>query len=237
MNYLRSISLELFESNFAKITETNNIEKVLIVGGDSNEPELKIVSRTCSKIFFINLHSNVELEEYIQHDMNTSFQKKEYKGFFDFIICNQVLEHVFDLNQALMNMRYLIRKNGFIWLTFPASNFYHNSPEFFSSGYTIEKLHRLGKKIGFRSIFSQTLCNQREYFYRHLLNLWPTKKMFFSPLLVLYSNKDTIIKKLFHNINTLPHRMIITFSNKKFTNQLEYMVESIVLFESLGSCE
>lgn len=230
MNYIRSVSMEIFNKQLLGLLKQDEVQNVLIVGGSDNEPEIKLLENNIiANYFFLNNYDSLSTVYNIHHDMNKPYSDSQYFEKFDLIICNQVLEHLYDLNQTLINLNFLLNKDGFIWLTFPASNFYHKSPDFFSTGYSTEIIKKLSDKYNLKIIFSDTLCNQREYYYRHLVRRWPSKNDFYYPLLVLYYTEGSILKRLLYNIRMLPQRQIIAAANKKFTQDLNYHVESIVI--------
>ncbi len=55
---------------------------------------------------------------------------------YDLVLCSQVLEHFYDVKQAIQNLAKLVRQGGLLWIACPASNYAHGSPKYFSAGYT-----------------------------------------------------------------------------------------------------
>lgn len=126
----------------------------------------------------------------------------------------------------------MIRNGGLLWLSFPASNFYHLSPEYYSSGYSTDIITKLCERLNLNVIYKDTLCNKRIYFYRHLLQIWPSSKEFFHPLLKLYGKEGTLMSKIFHQFKSIPIKLVIATSNKNFTSDLMFQIESIVLVQN-----
>lgn len=230
---IREVSQDIF---FSELIEKNNQLfknnlSVLIVGGDENEPEKKIIENVANASFhYLNIVLSNK-KNHIFHDLNLEYTNKQFEKYFDVILCNQVFEHIYDINQALINLEFLLNKNGLIWLTFPASNFYHESPEFYSSGYSVDIITKLIENKGLEVLFEETLCNQRTYLYRHVLNIWPGEKEFFHPFTVLMYFKGTLLNRILQNFCTLPHRFLIAISSKKFNNDKRYQCESILILK------
>lgn len=153
---------------------------------------------------------------------------------FDIIICNQVYEHLYDIKQATINLSYLINSNGFIWLTFPASNFHHGSPDYYSSGYDTKIVLELIKDNNLINIFNKTVCNQRTYFFRHLLNIWPDKQQFKYPLsLIFHKNYTNLVKNLLNKLIILPILIFLTLTNSNYTDKKRYQIESVILLKNI----
>lgn len=80
-----------------------------VLGVDMAESRIK-VARECFKD--LNLPG-----EFIAADI---FTVKELEYQFDLIICHDVLEHIFDKNQFIINLKKYVKPGGMIYMSFPA---------------------------------------------------------------------------------------------------------------------
>lgn len=71
---------------------------------------------------------------------------------FDFVMCNQVLEHIPDVALAFKNLISLTKPGGYIWISIPVINRIHQDPDFYSSGYHPRYLKYLGDTNNLESI-------------------------------------------------------------------------------------
>jgi ubiquinone/menaquinone biosynthesis C-methylase UbiE len=74
----------------------------------------------------------------------------ESSGFFDVILCTEVLEHVPEPIEALREISRLIRKGGVVLITAPLGSGLHQEPYHFYGGYTPHWYRHFGEKFGFR---------------------------------------------------------------------------------------
>lgn len=51
-----------------------------------------------------------------------------YRGAYDLVLCEQVLEHFIDSAQAALNLALLLRKGGVLHISVPATNNRHGEP-------------------------------------------------------------------------------------------------------------
>ena len=69
---------------------------------------------------------------------------------FDYILCSEVLEHVFEVDQAVSEISRILRKNGIVFLTVPFFYRIHGDPSDygrFTHHYWKEVLERKGMRI------------------------------------------------------------------------------------------
>jgi SAM-dependent methyltransferase len=81
-----------------------------------------------------------------RHDLH-DLQLQE--GDFDFVMMNQVLEHVVDPIRALRNVFRYMKDGGLIYISVPVTNLPHDTPYHYYTGYTPVGLGALAKTAGF----------------------------------------------------------------------------------------
>jgi SAM-dependent methyltransferase len=214
--------------NLEGFANAHSLNRILVVGGSPGEPELKVFEKSPAKIFFAGIDSDGSDENFSYLDLNL---EGEIHETFDLILCNQVLEHLYNLNSAFDNLERLVRPGGFLWITCPANNYRHGSPEFFSAGYSWEFLVRNLENAGFVNIDSGELSSKRIYLYRHLLKIWPTNGQIQFPLLAYFGVQGNIVGKVFYNLRTIPHRLIIGFGNRNWVLNGPHPIETFGFFK------
>lgn len=160
-----------------QITNTSAVfRNIAIVGGHIDEPELKVLSPQRVTYFGIESDSRIQTNFF---DLNFP---QQVNAQFDLVLCSQVLEHIYDVKQAIVNLSNLTEVGGYIWIACPASNYPHGSPHYFSAGYTPELITNMLKPLGFTIIFAEKFGSDRMYFFTHALRRWPTKEEYYFPL-------------------------------------------------------
>lgn len=69
---------------------------------------------------------------------------------FDFVMVNQVLEHVYDPIRCLKNIHNYMKKGGILYVSTPTNNLPHETPYHYYTGYTPAGLGAIVKASGFR---------------------------------------------------------------------------------------
>jgi hypothetical protein len=132
--YGRHLLLLSFKTFLEKL-DLPKILNVSIVGGSNNEPELEVLK---------NLGYEINLTKYGIDDYDTFFdlnKKNDIKKIdIDLLICCNVLEHIWNIENFFDNIINLSQKNTLIYINCPKSNMEHGSPEYFSPGYAKEFL-------------------------------------------------------------------------------------------------
>ena len=221
----RSWPTARFIEDIRQSNRTQEIKRVLVVGGSGNEPELKLFQKADVEIFFAGIENDENLLNFRFLDLNASSSSSSP---FDLVICNQVLEHVYDLKTTFHNLSNLVKAGGLLWITCPANNFRHGSPDFYSAGYSKEFLET--NLHLFQVLDLGELSCERIYLYRHLLNVWPTDSQLRYPLVYPLGIQGRLPHKIWHNIRTLMKRLVITFSSSKFELGGKYPIETFGLF-------
>lgn len=83
-------------------------------------------------------------------------KKNIIKKKFDNIIIMNVLEHIFDVSNALDQLKKLLKKNGRIIISTPFLYRYHNAPSDYQR-YTINFYEKMAKKKNLKIIYKKNL--------------------------------------------------------------------------------
>ena len=156
-NYF-SFSRVVALSDFHRLIQQMNLDnffKVVVISGSINEPELKLINY--ENIDILNFNEDLGIfdldVDWKSISNSNSIDSKFYKeGEYNFVFCNQVFEHIFSPIQAIKNIHYILKKNGYAWITVPTINCIHGDPYFYSAGYHPRYLDRLCKGTGFEVI-------------------------------------------------------------------------------------
>ena len=116
-------------------------EKMLVING-TGDPELEFIPTKEVK-HGVYIH---EPELYDLHTMD--LDEKDY----DFLMCNQTLEHVYNPFVALKTMNKHLRMGGYCYITVPCNNIPHDTPMHFYTGFTAVGLGTFFVEGGFEII-------------------------------------------------------------------------------------
>jgi SAM-dependent methyltransferase len=214
--------------NLKPVIAARSIQKVLILGGGPREPELSLLSGVQVEFYFAGIENEENAQDFQYLNLNNH---SELQNDFDLVICNQVLEHLYNLQIAFENIEKLVKPQGLLWLTCPANNYRHGSPDFYSAGYSQEFLSRNLENFGFVTIDSGELCSKRIYLFRHLLKLWPSNYQVRFPLLAYFGISGSYGEKIAFNLRSIPSRVIISLANNKWELSGNYPIETFGLFK------
>lgn len=168
--YGRHLLLLSFKTFLEKL-DLPKILNVSIVGGSNNEPELEVLK---------NLGYEINLTKYGIDDYDTFFdlnKKNDIKKIdIDLLICCNVLEHIWNIENFFDNIINLSQKNTLIYINCPKSNMEHGSPEYFSPGYAKEFLIKNLENKGLDILEAGEVGTERFYKSIHLIQAWYTKK-------------------------------------------------------------
>ena len=104
----------------------NAIDRLCIVSGAVDEPEINFVD--VEEVFTTSLQDGYDLTE----DWGSqSFKNKDVLNSFDFVMCNQVLEHVPNPIKAFKNLVLMANSGGYVWVSIPVINRIHDEPNFY----------------------------------------------------------------------------------------------------------
>ena len=154
INFSRVVSLSDFHRVINHI-KLHHFLKVAVVSGSTHEPELELINYEHLDILQFESSSNsFNLDddwETINNFNKTNINIYE-KNKYDFVLCNQVLEHIFSPKQGMKNIYHIMKKGGYAWVSVPTINRIHGEPYFYSAGYHPRYLDRLCKEQGFEVI-------------------------------------------------------------------------------------
>ena len=142
-----------------------------IVSGGLQEPELKLINY--KHIDILNYESSsgkYDLDSVWENE--TSFLIKEK---YDFVMCNQVLEHIASPFQGMKNLSHITLPGGYLWVSIPTINCIHGEPWFYSSGYHPRMLQKLGEQAGLEIVHLGAWGNKK-YLVQAVLGNWLTEK-------------------------------------------------------------
>jgi 2-polyprenyl-3-methyl-5-hydroxy-6-metoxy-1,4-benzoquinol methylase len=172
LNYGRKLLLQKFDNFCSKQNFPKN-STIAVLGGSRDEPELEIIKKytNIEKISVFGIDS--QSDKYL--DLNSKNKNIEYINF-DFILCAQVIEHIWNVNEFFLNLKSLCSNNTIIYINCPKSNMEHGSPEYFSSGYSVKFLEKNLEKINFEILESGEVGSEVYYKSIHLLQDWLTEE-------------------------------------------------------------
>jgi hypothetical protein len=170
---------------FARLIERRgqHVSRVAVVGGSQRDPEVEWVRRQfrdCAVQFFGIDQGDINPAQFTHLDLNEPYSAG---NTYDLVHCAHVLEHLWNVQQAIATLVKLCSPGGLIWVNCPASSYAHGSPDYYSAGYQPELIQRLAILEGAQLVESGTIGSSRSYFYEHTLRRWPDRREYESPLL------------------------------------------------------
>ncbi len=223
----RSWLVEKFHSCLKVHSDEQVITSILVLGGGDDEPEIQNFYGKNHSIWFYGIEEPGSNLEYKFLNLDEPFAATRK---FDLVICNQVLEHLYHLDNAFSTIENLVEDRGLLWITVPANNFRHGSPDFYSAGYSKEFLLRNLVKHNFEALEIAELSSKRTYLYRHILKIWPTEFQLRNPVFSYVGIEGSHFKKLMFNLNIFPIRLLLAFSSNNWIINGDYPVETYGLF-------
>jgi SAM-dependent methyltransferase len=206
-----------------------SIKSIAIVGGSSGEPELVQLLRIYPNAIttFLGVESSPGDKPFLMFDLNEPIRIHQT---FDIVICAQVLEHVWNLENAIQNLTNIVEpKGGILWLNCPASNMVHGSPEYFSAGYTPRMLSKLLELYSFEVLTADSIGSRRLYFFTHALQYWPTRLELAHPVITYRPLRSYGRNLIQETVRGFAGRLYSLFlSNKKLFGS-QFSTETFVL--------
>jgi len=166
-NFSRVVCLADFEHQLKRHSLKHFSDVGVISPSDPLDPELHIISY--DHLDLLN-YDNSNNQYNLDDEWSGSDKYKTIKKF-DFILCSQVLEHIYSPSQALKNLKYITKTNGYIWVSIPTINCIHGEPYFYSSGYHPRYLARLAKHVGLECLHIGAWGNKK-YLASAVLGKW-----------------------------------------------------------------
>jgi SAM-dependent methyltransferase len=138
----------------------DSFDEILVFDG-KDDPELQYLPfNDCD-----NLEYGIT-EGYDLHTLN--LPKKDY----DFAMCNQTIEHLYDPIRCLKNIYDHLKVGGMFYANVPVNNIPHSTPYHFYTGITPVGLGVMFKLAGF-DILKIGQWGNREYLMKSYESLWP----------------------------------------------------------------
>ena len=203
--------------------------RVAVVGGSPAEPEL-VSLPVDATIDYFGVEDTIGDSRFTYLDLN--LLRTDLPANYDLVICSQVLEHVYDVRNAIENLLRLASPSGLVWIACPASNFAHGSPDYFSAGYTPELICNLAVGRGARLVASGCLGSRRNYLWTHLIRQWPTEEQLARPVSTAIRSalvsEGPLWKRLARSVKATRTVIFLPFDNR-LRSDIYFATESWVL--------
>lgn len=152
----RVISLWDFDVTLKKLV--TNPRKVAVLSGSDSEPELQLLTPGFN-LTLLNYEENPDLFDLTLDWTGERWEK--YHGRFDLVLCEQVLEHLPDPQQALDNIKILAKDGGTIHVSTPALNNTHGEPDFYFAGFHPRALEHFAKQSGLQNVAARAWSSNK----------------------------------------------------------------------------
>lgn len=224
--------MRLFEENLEE-TKTA-VKRVAIVGGSSRDPEVTEIIRKFPKasIHYLGIENYGGEANWINFDLN---QAPDLNESFDLVVCSQVLEHVWNLENAFKGLANIITPEGHIWVNCPASNIAHGSPDYYSAGYSPDFISLNFDKNQVDCVIKGCIGSKRYYLATHYLRLWASSLEHKNPLTGYRIAKPITAGKVLEMFQRLPGRLLMATWNATIKNDISYATETYFLGTKRGS--
>jgi len=105
-----------------------------------------------TKLYFADL-KKITKSNYIQFNLE---KKNNIKKKFDYIVIFNVLEHVYDIHNSIIELKKILKPKGKIFISTPFIYRYHKAPKDYNR-YTLDFYDNLSKKNNFKIIYKKNL--------------------------------------------------------------------------------
>lgn len=202
----------------------DNINSVAIVGGSLAEPEILELQEI--KEVMVDVYGVEESEYFFDLNKDNRCEKK-----YDLVLCSQVMEHIWNIEKGVENLKELTKVGGLLWLGCPASNRSHGSPDYYSAGYQPELFVELFKSKGWEIIIQGRLGAARLYFMTHALRFWPNEKELKRPISSYDFSRlpGPHVLDLLRFLRDLPGRFYSLTLSPEISDEVEFATETYLL--------
>lgn len=121
----------------------NRLRVAVVSGG--TESELGLLSES-SRVDFLNFEQDPHMWDLTKDWTGDAYG--EYRSSYDFVLCEQVLEHVSDPALAFRNLVALLSPGGLLHVSVPGVNGIHGDPFYFYSGFHKRLLKSWAEELG-----------------------------------------------------------------------------------------
>lgn len=212
-NFMRSRLLFMFEKNIP-LGEPPRELSVAVLGGSRAEPELQLLETRGFKLKVTLLG----IEDYNRYlDLNLVITSNHLEKY-DLILCSQVLEHIWNHDNSFKIFENLLSPGGHLWISCPASNRYHGSPEYYITGFHADYFVKRLAITGLQVLNCGLLGTRRNYFATHTLPTWLSVKGHRFPLFFTFENRPIFrqfvlgVRYFFYILLTSVHSARLTTS-------------------------
>lgn len=213
-------------------TESGNLKEIAVVGGTSRDAEVSILKNQIPSVAidYYGIDNPHDDEGFTFLDLN--YPGVQITKKYDLVICSQVLEHVYNLENTFNSLAALTKGGGFLWVNCPASNMVHGSPHFYSAGYAPEYLSENLAIRGLHTLKSESIGSKRYYFMTHILRFWATEREHQKPVLGYNFQPGTFLGICRKLLVDLPGRFLSLLYSKKITDDVNFSTETVVLAQA-----
>jgi SAM-dependent methyltransferase len=222
-----------FEKYIKGTLEGKETINVAMVGGYSTDPELAVL-RKYSKNLNVTYYGIDSDSPFEYVDINSWNDEKVYEQY-DLVLCSQVIEHIWNIQNLFLFLEKLTRKAGYLWISSPYSNITHGSPDFFSSGYTPEFLSNNLGSVHWEFICIKRVGSRRNYYATHILGAWLSKAELTRPVLSYEIKPGTTLGVMRKFLSEFPGRLLLTLVENRITDNPRWSTESYVFAKKIDS--
>lgn len=122
---------------------------IAVISGSDKEPELFFFDN--AKLDTLCFDENLKPGSFQFWDLNLDWSEIQYSDFhnkYDLVLCEQVFEHIPCPENAMRNIKVILKKRGLAHISVPTINGVHTEPYYFTAGYHSRMLNYLSNKIG-----------------------------------------------------------------------------------------
>jgi hypothetical protein len=225
ISFGRLLVVKEFVRSILPLIEGRSSLEVCVVGGYSDEPEIEILRKLG---FEVKINTfGIDDSDYFM-DLNivsVDFPKKN----FDLILFSQTLEHIWNHSNAFTNISNLSSPGTLLWVSCPASNRHHGSPDYFSAGFMPDYLTKNLLRFDFTPISSGKTGSVRNYLATHLLPYWLSPKSHSFPLF-LGAESYRPISRIAISLIFSPVKLLLIIASSRVTDSPRWATESWALF-------
>ena len=209
--------------------EKPNLSTVCVVGGTSSDPEVAVLKNYYPLVEFHTFGIENPLQDVNFRALDLNIDQVAMQEKFDLVLCSQVLEHVWNLENSFTCLSGLTKPGGYLWLACPASNMPHGSPNYYSAGYTSDFLALNLQAMNFEILLKKNFGSKRNYFMTHALRQWVGKDEHNHPVRSYKIQPGTFLGNSRKYMREIPGRIVSLFYSKLVSENIDYATESIVL--------
>ncbi len=227
MSYGRALLLREFKNTVLPLLAKHAVVDVCVIGGYVDEPEVRLLidSGVAVRVTTVGIDGS---DFYL--DLNVlGYEFPETN--FHLVLFSQTLEHVWNHAASFANISKIAKSESLLWVSCPASNRYHGSPDYFSAGFTSAYLEKNFEEFDFRLLSRGELGSIRNYLATHTLPYWLSKRAHSFPVLFGAESYRPFSRAVLLAI-AFPIRLILSLTPSRETNNPRWATESWALFIS-----